>query len=178
MKYFDELKRSMTWLGEQPNTMFLGQAVEYTGTAMTNTLVNVDRSKLLEMPVNEDMQMGMTLGMALNGTVPISIYPRWNFLLLAANQVVNHLDKIKIMSSGGYQPKVIIRTSIGSQRPLHPQHQHIADFTAGFKAMCDTVDIIRLDEPHQIFESFQYAYERTDGRSTILVEWGDYYGEK
>ena len=109
--------------------------------------------------------------------MPISIYPRWNFLLLAANQVVN-LDKLKIMSDGGYQSKIIIRTSIGSQRPLHPQHQHIADFTAGFKAMCDTVDIIRLDEPCQIFESFQYAYERQDGRSTILVEWGDYYGEK
>ena len=115
----------MTWLGEQPNTMFLGQAVEYAGTAMTNTLVNVDRSKLLEMPVNEDMQMGITLGIALNGTVPISIYPRWNFLILAANQIVNHLDKIKLMSDGGYTPKVIIRTGIGSQRPLHPQHQHI-----------------------------------------------------
>ena len=178
MKYFDELKRSMTWLGEQPNTMFLGQAVEYAGTAMTNTLVNVDRSKLLEMPVNEDMQMGITLGIALNGTVPISIYPRWNFLILAANQIVNHLDKIKLMSDGGYTPKVIIRTGIGSQRPLHPQHQHIADFTAGFRALCDYVDIIRLDEPNQIFEAYKYAYERTDNRPTILVEWGDYYGEK
>ena len=112
MKYFDELKRSMTWLGEQPNTMFLGQAVEYAGTAMTNTLAEVDRSKLLEMPVNEDMQMGMTLGIALNGTVPISIYPRWNFLILAANQIVNHLDKIKLMSDGDYTPKVIIYKKI------------------------------------------------------------------
>jgi pyruvate/2-oxoglutarate/acetoin dehydrogenase E1 component len=178
MKYFDELKKSMDWLATKENTLFLGQAVEYAGTGMTNTLKDVDRSKLLEMPVNEDMQMGMSIGMALNGTVPISIYPRWNFLLLAANQLVNHLDKMKIMSDGGYKPKVIIRTSIGSQRPLHPQHQHISDFSGGFKAMCDTVDIIRLDEPHQIFESFQYAYERTDNRSTILVEWGDYYGEK
>ena len=178
MKYFDELKRSMTWLGEQPNTMFLGQAVEYAGTAMTNTLAEVDRGKLLEMPVNEDMQMGITLGIALNGTVPISIYPRWNFLILAANQIVNHLDKIKLMSDGGYTPKVIIRTGIGSQRPLHPQHQHIADFTAGFRALCDYVDIIRLDEPNQIFEAYKYAYERTDNRPTILVEWGDYYGEK
>jgi pyruvate/2-oxoglutarate/acetoin dehydrogenase E1 component len=178
MKYFDELKRSMDWLNTKPDTLFLGQAVEYAGTAITNTLKDVDRNKMLEMPVNEDMQMGMSIGMALNGTVPISIYPRWNFLLLAANQLVNHLDKIKIMSNGEYTPKVIIRTSIGSQRPLHPQHQHIADFTPGFKAMCDWVDIIRLDEPYQIFEAFQYAYERTDNRPTILVEWGDYYGEK
>ena len=93
MKYFDELKRSMDWLNEQPNTLFLGQAVEYAGTGMTNTLKDVDRNKMLEMPVNEDMQMGLSLGMALNGTVPISLYPRWNFLLLAANQLINHLDK-------------------------------------------------------------------------------------
>jgi pyruvate/2-oxoglutarate/acetoin dehydrogenase E1 component len=178
MKYFDELKRSMEWLGEQENTIFIGQAVEYPGTAMTNTLANIERSKLLEMPVNEDMQMGMTLGMALNGAVPISIYPRWNFLLLAANQLVNHVDKIKVMSDGGYTPKIIIRTSIGSQRPLHPQHQHIADFTGGFRAMCDFVDIVRLDEPNQIFEAYKYAYLRTDNRPTVLVEWGDFYNEK
>ena len=36
-KYFDELERAMQWLGQQPDTMFLGQAVEYKGTAMTNT---------------------------------------------------------------------------------------------------------------------------------------------
>jgi pyruvate/2-oxoglutarate/acetoin dehydrogenase E1 component len=178
MKYFDELKRSMDWLAEQPDTLFLGQAVEYPGTAMTNTIKDVDRSKLLEMPVNEDMQMGITLGMGLNGTVPISFFPRWNFLLLAANQLVNHVDKIKVMSDGGYKPKIIIRTSIGSQRPLHPQHQHIADFTGGFRAMCDFVDIIRLDEPEQIFEAYQHAYLRTDNRPTVLVEWGDFYNEK
>ena len=34
MKYFDELKRSMEWLGEQNDTLFLGQAVEYPGTAI------------------------------------------------------------------------------------------------------------------------------------------------
>ena len=177
MKYFDELKRSMEWLAEKEDTLFLGQAVEYPGTALTNTITNVDKSKLLEMPVNEEMQMGMTLGMALNGTVPVSFFPRWNFLILAANQLVNHIDKINIMSDGGYKPKIIIRTAIGSQRPLHPQHQHISDFTAGFKALCDYVDIIRLEEPHQIFNAYKYAYERTDNRPTLLVEWGDFYSE-
>ena len=178
MKYFDELKRSMEWLAEKEDTLFLGQAVEYPGTALTNTIANVDKSKLLEMPVNEEMQMGMTLGMALNGSVPVSFFPRWNFLILAANQLVNHIDKINIMSDGGYKPKIIIRTAIGSQRPLHPQHQHISDFTAGFKALCDYVDIVRLEEPHQIFNAYKHAYERTDNRPTLLVEWGDFYNEK
>ena len=44
--------------------------------------------------------------------------------------------------------------------------------------MCDWVDIIRLDEPEQIFEAYKHAYLRTDHRPTILVEWGDYYSEK
>ena len=95
-KYFDELSRAMTYLGEQNNTLFLGQAVEYKGNAMTNTLKEVPRDKLLEMPVNEEMQMGITNGLSIAGTVPISIYPRWNFLLLAVNQLVNHLDKYSI----------------------------------------------------------------------------------
>ena len=177
-KYFDELKRSMEYLGSQPDTMFLGQAVEYTGTAMTNTLKEVPREKLLEMPVNEEMQMGITNGLALNGTVPISIYPRWNFLILAANQLVNHLDKFSIYSHEEFSPKAIIRTGIGSIRPLNPQIQHTGDFTDAFKKMLSTVEVIRLDEPEEIFPAYQKAYNRQDGKSTILVEWGDYYNEK
>ena len=37
MKYAEELTRSMEWLGEKSNTLFLGQAIEYPGTAMTNS---------------------------------------------------------------------------------------------------------------------------------------------
>lgn len=166
----------MEWLGEQSDTIFIGQAVEYAGTAMTNTLKDVNPLKLMEMPVNEDMQTGIANGLALNGFVPISIYPRWNFLLLGMNQLVNHLDKIPMISD--YNPKVIIRTGIGSERPLHPQYQHIGDFTEAFEKMLTWVDIIRLDEPEQIFEAYQKAYNRTDGKSTIIVEWGDYYNEK
>ena len=77
-KYFDELQRAMTYLGEQEDTVFIGQAVAYAGTAMTNTLKGVDRDKLFEMPVDEEMQMGITNGLAVNGSVPVSIYPRSN----------------------------------------------------------------------------------------------------
>jgi pyruvate/2-oxoglutarate/acetoin dehydrogenase E1 component len=176
MKYFDELKRSMEWLGEQNDTIFIGQAVEYAGTGMTNTLKDVSTDKLMEMPVNEDMQMGITNGLAMNGYVPVSIYPRWNFLLLGVNQLINHLDKLPMISD--YKTKVIIRTAIGSERPLHPQWQHVGDYTEAFKKMLTNVEVIRLDEPEQIFEAYKKAYNRTDGKSTILVEWGDYYNEK
>ena len=178
MKYFDELCRAMEFLARDERTMFLGQAVSCPGTAMTNTLKNVAKEKLLEMPVTEDLQMGMSTGLALTGVVPVSIYPRWNFLLCAVSQVVSHLDKLSSMSNGGYQPKVIIRTGIGSERPLHPQFQHVGDFTEAFRLMCKNIEVIRLDEPEQIFPAYQKALERADGKSTIIVEYGDYYSEK
>jgi pyruvate/2-oxoglutarate/acetoin dehydrogenase E1 component len=176
MKYAEELKRAMDYLGAKPDTLFLGQAVQYAGTAMSGTLKDVSPDKKLEIPVCEELQMGITNGLALEGLVPISIYPRWNFLLLATNQVINHLDKIPDFST--FRPKVIIRTGIGSERPFHPQHQHVGDFTDAFRLMCRNIEVIRLDEPEQIFSAYQKAYTRTDGKSTIIVEWGDYYSEK
>ena len=176
--YFDELKRSMEFLAADPRVLFLGQAVACPGTAMANTLKGVSSDKLLELPVDEEMQMGMSNGLAVAGLIPVSIFPRWNFLLLASNQLVSHLDKFPQMSNGGYRPKVIIRTSIGSERPLHPQHQHVGDFTDAFRLMCPNIEIIRLDETRQIFPAYQKALERTDGKSTLIVEYGDYYNEK
>ncbi len=178
MKYFDEIKSSMEWLARDPRTVFIGQAVEVPGTAMSNTVKDIPIARRIELPVAEELQMGMSIGLALQGQLPVSIYPRLNFLLLALNQLVNHLDKIGVMPNSGYQPRVIIRTSIGSQRPLHPQFQHIGDFTNALRLMCTTVEVVRLDEPRQIFPAYKRALLRDDGRSTLLVEWGDYYGEK
>jgi pyruvate/2-oxoglutarate/acetoin dehydrogenase E1 component len=110
--------------------------------------------------------------------VPVSVFPRWNFLLSAISQLVNHLDKVGLMSGDGFRAKAIVRTGIGSERPLHPQHQHVGDFTAAIRSMCRSVEVIRLDEPEQIFPAYQRALLRDDGRSTLLVEWGDFYSEK
>lgn len=178
MKYFDELKRSMDFLAQDPRTVFIGQAVAVAGTAMTNTLKGVPPDRLIELPVAEEMQMGMTTGMALTGMIPVSIFPRWNFLLSAMSQLINHLDKVQVMSNGGYKAKAIVRTGIGSQRPLHPQHQHIGDYTEALRSMCTTIEVIRLDEPADIFPAYEKALLRDDDRCTILVEYGDYYGEK
>ncbi len=178
MRYKEELTRAMTYLGQNYKTVFLGQAVAYSGTAMTGTLIDVPKEKLIEFPVAEELQLGASIGLALDGLIPVSIFPRWNFLLLALNQLVGHLDKLKAMSQGGYQPKVIVRTGIGSQRPLHPQHQHVGDYTDAIQAMLINTDVIRLDEPEQVFPAYEKALTREDGRSTIVCEWGDFYAEK
>ena len=168
----------MTFLGKQKNTIFIGQAVEVPGTAMSNTLENINKKKLLELPVAEEMQMGITLGLAMNGQVPISIFPRWNFLLYAANQLINHIDKFEAMNGKKLKPRIIIRTGIGSKRPLHPREQHIGDFTEAFKKMSTKLEIIRLKKSEDILKSYKKAFFRKDNKNTIIVEYGDFYNEK
>ena len=175
--YFSELKKSMEFLAKKNNTIFLGQAVEYKGTAMSNTLVDVPKSKKIELPVAEEFQMGISIGCLMKNLIPISIYPRWNFLILATNQLVNHLDKFEKMNNGKYKSKAIIRTSIGSKRPLHPQDQHIGDFSSAFKLMAKNIDIIILKESKEIFQAYKKAYNNKTKHS-IIVEYGDYYNEK
>ena len=168
----------MNYLAKNERTIFLGQAVKVPGTSMSNTFKEINPNKLIELPVAEEMQMGITNGFAINGLIPVSVFPRWNFLLLAINQLINHLDKIKLISNDGYKTKVIIRTGIGSEKPLHPQYQHVGDFTDAVKKMCTNIEIIKLNEVKDIFPSYKKALEREDGKSTIVVEYGDYYHEK
>jgi len=178
MKYFDELKRTMEWLSNQQNTIFVGQAVEVPGTAMFNTLKDIDIEKRMELPVFEDTQMGISIGMSLTGSRVISIFPRWNFLLCATNQLVNHLDKYPIMSEGNITPKIIVRTAVGSERPLFPGYQHIGNMSNAYREMLSSVNIVELLEPEDIFPAYENAYNSNDGKSTILVEFQDFYNEK
>jgi len=176
MKYKDELIRSMKWLGEKDNTLFLGQATAFSGHAISGTLTEVPKDKLIELPVMEEVQMGICTGLSLEGYVPISIYPRFNFMVLAINQLVNHMDKMKEMSKGILVPKVIVRVAIGAKKPIDGGSQHTQNFTESIKHMLTDTVLVELTEPEQVFSTFEEAYNRNG--STVVIEWGDYYAEK
>ena len=176
MRYKEELIKSMKWLGEKENTLFLGQATLFSGHSISGTLTEVPKEKLIELPVMEEVQMGMCTGLSLEGYIPISIYPRFNFMMLAINQLVNHMDKMKEMSRGMLVPKVIVRVAVGARKPLNGGPQHTQDFTEAIKSMLNDVEVVELIEPEQIFTTFKEAYERNG--STVVIEWGDFYSEK
>ena len=125
----------------------------------------------IEMPVAEDMQMGLCTGLSLEGYIPVSFYCRWDFLLLAANQLVNHLDKLPMM---GWKPKVIIRVAIGRTHPFDPGPQHLGDYTEPFRAMLKTVKISTLLLAGEVVPAYRAALAREG--STIMVERMERYG--
>ena len=69
-------------LSKHKRTIFIGQSVKYSGNSIYNTLVKVPNSKKIEMPVFEDVQMGLSIGMALDGNIPISCFPIRDILFI------------------------------------------------------------------------------------------------
>ena len=175
MTYFFELQKAMELLAAQPNVVFMGQGVRYQSTAMSATFDTVPERLRLELPVFEDAQMGMATGMALAGMLPVCVFPRWNFLICAGNQLINHLDRLPLYS--GYKPKVIIRTAIPSTEPFYPGPQHDDDFTGPFAKMARTIKFVRLVTADHIVPSYTAAIE--SDTSTVLVEYSaDYRKER
>jgi pyruvate/2-oxoglutarate/acetoin dehydrogenase E1 component len=173
MKYFEQLCKAMDMLSEHPDTIFLGQSIVYPGTGLFDSISHLPAHKKYEMPVAENLQMGVSIGLSLAGKIPVSIYPRWNFIIGATDQIVNHLDKLILMSNGTFIPKVIVRVSIGSVDPVDPQDQHKGDFTDAFRLMCNNINIIKVDNPDEILPMYHFALHETN-HSTIVVENADF----
>ena len=173
MSYKEEVTKAMQMLAEDERVIFIGQTVLYPGSAIYGTLEGIPPEQKVELPVAEDMQMGMSIGLSLMGYIPVSVYPRMDFLILACNQLVNHLDKIEWMSCGQYKPKVIVRTMVGSTKPLYPGPQHCQDHTAALKRMMGRVNVVRLLHDRDIVQSYKFALESS--RPTVLVEMADFY---
>ncbi len=163
--YRAALSQAMEEMARNDRVVFLGQGVRDSGTFMSTTLQGVPLEKRIELPVMEETQLGMSIGMALAGLIPVTIYPRWNFLLLAANQLVNHLDKMK--------SKVIVRVGVGSSKPLDPGPQHTSDFTDAFQLMMPNTYIRRLNNASDVITEYRQAIGRNG--PSILVETADLY---
>jgi pyruvate/2-oxoglutarate/acetoin dehydrogenase E1 component len=109
-EYKIALTNAMTTLSKLDETIFIGQQIVYAGNPMSTTLTEVPKEKMIEVPVMEETQMGMSLGLAITGKSVITFYPRWDFLVSAANQLINHADKFEHMTGKGVN--IIIRVGV------------------------------------------------------------------
>ena len=173
MTYKGEIEKAMIMLGKRKNAIFLGQSVKIPGNLLYNSLNKVSNSKKLELPIFEDTQMGISIGMSLNGFLPVSCYPRFDFFILALNQLVNHLDKFQKVSSNEFKPFVIIRVLVGSKKPIDAGLQHTQNYYKEIKSMLKYIDVINLKKTNQIFNSYKKAVNKR--KSTVFVEYSEKY---
>ena len=171
--YKDALTEAMTKLGEKENVIFIGQQIVWPGNPMSGTLINVPKEKMVELPVMEESQMGMSLGLSMAGKFVVTFYPRWDFLICAASQLINHVDKIRLMSNNDYNPNIIIRVGKGSDVPLDPGHQHKGNYIEQFKSMCPNIEFHDLKTMSDVELSYKYAID--NGGIHVLCEYPQLY---
>ena len=155
----------MLMLADEQNTVFVGQSVKFDGAAIYHSLNGVPMDKRKEMPVVEDFQLGYCTGLSLIGKLPICIYPRFDFMLLCMNQLINHLDKLPIW---GWKPKVIIRTRVGQKTPLDAGPQHTQNYAFPLRQMLTSVEVLEVRNPKHVLEAYALALENK--HSTLIVE--------
>jgi pyruvate/2-oxoglutarate/acetoin dehydrogenase E1 component len=173
MSYKQSISDAMTALAADPLVRFVGYGMR-KGGAM-GTLKGVRPEQIVEMPVAENLMTGAAIGMALTGLRPVVYFERADFLLCGADAIVNHLDKLAMISRGEFRPGVIIRVTIGNRnKPLFTGPTHTQNFARAFRMMLQATtvrELIEGDDPRQFYQD---AYEAlTRGQSTMVFEHKD-----
>ena len=164
ISYKDAVAKMMTEFGED-GMVFIGYNVA-RGDAM-GTLKNVPMEQKLETPVAENLMCGLAIGMSFEGFKPVLYFERHDFMLVAADAIGNHIDKIERISHGEYKLPIIIRAVEAFGGPFYSGPTHHQDFTSLLKEL---VDFPVLDPVTgvDVIKAFKGAKE--SGRPAIIIE--------
>ena len=171
MKYKEALIESMKELAKDEKVIFIGEGM-LEANAIYSTLM-VDKGRVIEFPVAENLIVGSAIGLALMGYKPVVIFQRMDFMLCAADAIINHLSLLPRICPSIKLP-VIIRAIVGSQsKKFWCGHQHTKDLTAFFDHYIDT---IVLEKDTNIVEVYKLL--KNEQRPKMIVEHKDLYNEE
>ena len=164
-----------TDLVQNRDYIIIGQGARDGGHGMCATIAPELYDSCIELPVFEETQTGIALGMGLAGKNVISIYPRFDFFISGLSQLINHSDKLDVMSNGKFKPNIIFRVGVGAKVPIDAGPQHTNNYTAQLRDMLVSIKVHELSRgcnPSTIFEEIS-----SDGGMHLLVEHYEFYGD-
>lgn len=174
MTYKDTLKKTMNELARSRLTRFIGYNVSY-GPRMHGTLVDVPLDRCIELPVAENLMVGIAMGLALEGFRPIVCFERMDFMLVAADAIINHVDKLPYLSGDQFHFPIIFRCVVGTDAPLDPGVQHTQDHSTLFHIACKHMRVVRVCTSEDIEREYARAARDTD--PTMIVEYKQWYND-
>lgn len=108
-----------------PGMILLGEDIEspYGGAfKITRGLSEEFPERVRNTPIGEALIVGVSSGLAMSGYVPVAEIMFGDFLMLAADQLVNHAAKFEQMYNGQVKAPMVIRTPMGGRRGYGPTH--------------------------------------------------------
>jgi hypothetical protein len=164
ISYKEAMNLAMKELGDE-GAIFIGYNVA-KGDAM-GTLKEVSSEQKLETPVAENLMSGLAIGMSFEEFLPVLYFERHDFMMVAMDAIVNHIDKIERISHGEFKVPVIIRAVTADGGPFYSGITHSQDFTEVLKAAV-SFPVYDPKSGKEILEAFRNA--RDSKRPAIIVE--------
>lgn len=117
LTYREAIREALMLTMKRDSSVFImGEGVDdpsgiFGTTTGLNRIFGSDR--VFDTPIAENTMTGIALGAAISGMKPVIIHMRMDFLLLAMDQIVNHISKWSYMFGGKLKVPLVIRSIIG-----------------------------------------------------------------
>lgn len=126
MTYRDALNMALKEeMRRDPSVVVWGEDVAlYEGSfkVTRGLLTEFGEERVKDTPISENTIVGVTIGAAMGGLRPVAELMTVNFALLAMDQIVNHMSKIRYMFGGQTNLSMVIRAPGGGGSQLAAQH--------------------------------------------------------
>ncbi|MBI5656162.1 MAG: alpha-ketoacid dehydrogenase subunit beta [Geobacter sp.] len=126
MTYRDALNLALKEeMRRDPSVVVWGEDVAlYEGSfkVTRGLLAEFGEQRVLDTPISENTIVGVAVGAAMGGLRPVAELMTVNFALLAMDQIVNHMAKIRSMFGGQTFLPMVVRMPGGGGSQLGAQH--------------------------------------------------------
>ena len=126
MTYRDALNLALKEeMRRDPSVVVWGEDVAlYEGSfkVTRGLLAEFGEERVLDTPISENTIVGVAVGAAMGGLRPVAELMTVNFALLAMDQIINHMTKIRYMFGGQVNLPMVIRAPGGGGSQLAAQH--------------------------------------------------------
>ena len=126
MTYRDALNLALKEeMRRDPSVVVLGEDVAlYEGSfkVTRGLLAEFGEERVKDTPISENTIVGVAIGAAMGGLRPVAELMTVNFALLAMDQLINHMTKIRSMFGGQTHLPMVVRMPGGGGSQLAAQH--------------------------------------------------------
>src|ERR1044072_6317364 len=128
MRYREALNAALREEMERDESvMLMGEDIGVFNGAFKVTAGLLDQfgeQRVRDTPISENTIVGMGVGAAMTGLLPVIELMMINFSLLAMDQIVKHADTLRYMFGGQVKVPMVVRMPQGAGHQLGPTHSH------------------------------------------------------
>ncbi|MDR7544199.1 MAG: alpha-ketoacid dehydrogenase subunit beta [Armatimonadota bacterium] len=136
LRYLDAIRLAMyEEMRRDPRVLVLGEDVGIKGGVFGATdgfYAEFGEARVLDTPLAESSIVGVAIGMAANGLVPVAEIQFSDFIHPAYNQLVSEAARIRYRSNGAFACPLVVRAPYGGGVEVHGGLYHSQSIEATF----------------------------------------------